>query len=201
MCTVWEIVFPRDINISSIVRLNKVYLLQKENELSFLFTSLTLLNVFLLSRAVDENVTNTGPEQPFRCLDKFHHFITFHYWNRRIRRHHAIEFSFTSPQNLINATLQDNSCPYHQHSNIPWALQNCFLIRRHLPEGHSQSATHSDLLDEYLVLNWPSSYIFLFLRFGTFDWYGLSVSDVFLFLFLCWNKKPSNWKCCQCCQM
>ena len=71
MCTVWEMVFPRDINISSIVRLNKVYLLQKENELSFLFTSLTLLNVFLLSRAVDENVTNTGPEQPFRCLDRF----------------------------------------------------------------------------------------------------------------------------------
>ena len=34
----------------------------------------------------------------------------------------------------------------------PCALQNCFLIRRHLPDGHSQSETHSDLLPEYLVI-------------------------------------------------
>ena len=34
----------------------------------------------------------------------------------------------------------------------PCALQNCFLIRRHLPDGHSQSETHSDLLPEYLVV-------------------------------------------------
>ena len=31
-------------------------------------------------------------------------------------------------------------------------MQNCFLTRRHLPEGHSQSETHSDLLPEYLVI-------------------------------------------------